>query len=383
MALTDPSQIRTTDFDTETTSYGAGSEPWNKNLSGFNISTIDTDTIEYICDWGKWHGAYRTIAEIRSTIDVWARWVISKKITFKNKEQEKQAMKITGGGKDTFRKILINIKKVSKIGGDAFAEIIRDRAGRLLNLKTLNPGNIKIVSNSKGFLKEYQQVHFNTSDGTFIKTGSWTPKEMLHIINEKIAEENHGIPEIEKIWSIIKMRHQAMGDQSVVLHRYGKPTNFYEADTDDETELEDITATINKAVRQFENVVTPKGVLSKIERISTPQYSTLDPIPWLLFLRSYFTESSNVPDLIRGKSDEVSLAAGKLNWLGFKEKIIQEQLDFAEEIKMQLGLDLEFEEPKEIDIEIAREAFPQEGKTIEQKQEAKANKTATSGRTPK
>ena len=57
-------------------------------------------------------------------------------------------------------------------------------------------------------------------------------------------------------------------------------------------------------------------------------------------------------DLIRGKSDEVSLAAGKLNYIGYKEKIIMEQIEYSEEIVLQLRLTIGFPEPKEIDIEM-------------------------------
>ena len=117
-----------------------------------------------------------------------------------------------------------------------------------------------------------------------------------------------------------------MYSNSVILQRYGKPTYFYEANTDDDTELNLITDKINKAMKNFENVVLPKGTLDEIKKSSTPQYSSLDPIPWMNFLRSYFTESSGVPDLVRGKSDEISLAAGKLNFVAYKEKIIFEQI---------------------------------------------------------
>ena len=114
-----------------------------------------------------------------------------------------------------------------------------------------------------------------------------------------------------------------MSDNTVIIHRYGKPTYFFEADTDDETELAKITTTLNDVFKNFENSVTPKGVLNKIDKVTTPQFGTIDPIPWMKYLRSYFTESSGVPDLVRGKSDEVSLAAGKLNFVSFKEKIVR------------------------------------------------------------
>ena len=53
---------------------------------------------------------------------------------------------IRGWGEDTFMSILWNMLVIKKIGGDAFAEIIRDEeTGRILNIKPLDPSVITIV----------------------------------------------------------------------------------------------------------------------------------------------------------------------------------------------------------------------------------------------
>jgi len=351
MALSDPTQIRTTDYQTSTTDYIAGEEPWNKNIEGYNIDSEATESSKYVCDWNKWHGLYRNVPELRSTIDVWSRWIIGRKLIM-NTATEKIVGRWRGNGIDTVRKILINIKRTSKIGGDCYSEIIRDKANRIINLKILDAGTIRIEANNLGIIEKYEQIVQKPMELQIKVLNSWEPDEIFHIANDRIADEIHGIPEAEKLQKLIKTKHQGMDDYTTILHRYGKPTFFYEANTDDEAELAAITAKLNKAVKEFENIVVPKDTLSKIEKTSVPHYSIPDPVPWFNFTRSYFTESSGVPDLIRGKSDEVSLAAGKLNYLGYKEKIIMEQLEYSEEIKAQLGLDISFEEPAEIDIEM-------------------------------
>ena len=102
----------------------------------------------------------------------------------------------------------------------------------------------------------------------------------------------------------------------------------------------------------MENMIYPKGSIDKIERVSIPQYSTLDPLPWIILLRDYFNLSSNVPDIIQGHSRETSLAAGKLNYLAFKENIEIEQLEYEEDVEAQLGIKLKFERAEDIDIEM-------------------------------
>ena len=375
MALSDPTQTRTTSMQTATTDYVAGEEPWNKNIAGYDIYSQETETNLYQCDWKKWHGLYRNIPELRSTIDVWSKWIVGKKLITDDKTK-KIIDRIKGTGKDTFRNLLINIKRTSKIGGDCYAEIVRDKAGRITNLKVLDPGSIVINANKFGIITKYKQVNKKQITAQKIVLNEWMPDEIFHISHDRIADEIHGIPEAEKLQKLIKIRHQAMDDYTVILHRYGKPTFFYEINSDEEADMVAVKEKIDSAVKNFENVVVAKGVLEKIERTSVPQYSSIDPMPWFNFLRSYFTESSNVPDLIRGKSDEVSLAAGKLNYLGFKEKIIMEQLEYSEEIEAQLGLDIRFEEPAEIDIELSMTNEDKDWRT-KAKEDKNINKNTT------
>ena len=57
-----------------------------------------------------------------------------------------------------------------------------------------------------------------------------------------------------------------------------------------------------------------------------------------------------VPDIILGHSRETSLAAGKLNYVAFQEKIKQDQEEYEDIIMSQLGIDISFEDPVNIDI---------------------------------
>ena len=377
MALVDPTESITTSMND--ISYIAGEEAWNKNLELFTINSLDTNSSSYQCDWRKWHGIYRKIPEFRSTIDLWCKWLVGKKITFKNKKHEEQANRIRGNGLDTFRTIITNHKRVSKICGDSYVEKIRDKAGRLINLKLLNPGTIKIEANAFGIIYKYSQTATSNKQLAPVILNTWegeTLDNIWHLANDRIGDEIHGIPEGEKVYDIIRWRHQAMGITATVFQRYIAPILDIYANTDDPTELAALRTMYDNSIKNFENRIIPKGAIDHTERISVPQYSTLDPLPWLVFLRSYFTESSNVPDLIRGKSDEVSLAAGKLNYLGFKEKIIMEQIEYAENIEANIGFELEFELPKEIDVEIAKT-----NNDMNDRRTAKENKIVTTGKT--
>ena len=347
MALADPTATITTDMSGVTSDSNLQGR---QNLDQFTIASKSTDTNDYTPEFNKWHGTYRDVPEARSTIDVWCKWIVNKELIM-NSSTKKLTSRIRGNGIDTIRTILINHKRTSKICGDSFIEIIRDRAKRVINLKLLDPSSIKIRANDKGIIKLYIQSKSKIVNGVKeTKTITFQPEDIWHLANDRIADEIHGISELEKLDKIVKWRQQAMMDMSIVFHRYVKPLLQIKAETDDPVELAALAKQYDNAFKNFENIIIPKGVVDEVERIAIPQFATLDPLPWLIFLRSYFTESSNVPDIIRGKSDEVSLAAGKLNVHSFIEKITIEQLEYSEDCEAQTGLKINFTKPEAIDI---------------------------------
>ncbi len=366
MGIMDIDSAVVTDLDNKTTSYAAGQEPWNKNLRGFNIDSKSTDVNSYICDFDTWHGLYRNIAEWKASVDTFCRWIVGRKLIMDG-NTTKTVSRIKGIGVDDFRKILLNQKRTAKMCGDSYASIVKDKAKRWVNLKPLDPGTIRIDSNLKGIIKRYVQVVDKSNIQSKI-LDSWKPHEMFHLANNRIANEIHGIPDVESLQNIIKWRHQVMNTYSVILHRYMKPTYFYETDTDDPVEIEAIKNKIDNAIKNFENVVLPKGALDEVKQVKTAQFSALDPMPWLTFLKKYFILVTGVPDIVQGESRESAISSGELNYISYKERIKQEQEDYILEIKSQLGLDVGFEEPREITIEAEKD-------NTEKKDKPKENKT--------
>lgn len=347
MSLADPGSTITTDMSGATS---ASNLQGTKNLDSFIIPSKSTDINDYTPEFNKWHGMYREVAEARSTLDVWCKWIIGEELIM-NSSTRKLTNRIRGNGLDTFRTILINHKRTSKICGDSFIEIIRDRANRVINLKLLDPSSITVRANNKGIIRLYIQSKSKIVNGVKeTQTITFQPEDIWHLANDRIADEIHGISELEKLDKIVKWRQQAMMDMSIVFHRYVKPLLQIKAKTDDPVELAALAANYNNAFKNFENIIIPEGIVDEVERIAIPQFATLDPLPWLIFLRSYFTESSGVPDIIRGKSDEVSLAAGKLNVHSYIQKISMEQLEYSEDCEAQTGLKISFTKPEAIDI---------------------------------
>jgi len=169
-------------------------------------------------------GYYKTIPELKMAIDAKATWTIGK--GFEAEPSTSLALSIIKGfGKDTFNSILENMIREYHIYGDAFAEIIRV-GEKIINLKPLDPGTIKIVADKKGIIKRYEQ---SVQGGVKKK---FNPEDMLHLTRGRIADEIHGISIIESVEWIILARNEAMTDYKKLLHRNIKPVRVWHLDTD-------------------------------------------------------------------------------------------------------------------------------------------------------
>ncbi len=360
----------TTVSDVNNISYSAGFEPWNRMQQGFADPSEKTDVNAYIVNAPQWLGFYKTLPMVRAVIDKLAIWTIGKGFKAKNKTTKTILEKIKGNGKDTFNTILSNMQRGKKIYGDIYAEIILDRQNRLANLKPLDPGTLKLLSNNKGIIKGYMQVEGKTFDEKMAvpidNKKTFKPEQIFHLSNDRIADEIHGIPMTESLQTIIKMWWIALQDQSVIFHRYASPMLLWMLETDDNTEIATFKAKDKQRIKNQEpNMYIPKDTAS-LERMSIPQYSTLDPMPWIKLLETQFLRSAGVPEIILGHSDEASEATSKIMYLAFQQTIEWEQLFLQEQLKSQLGIEVEFEFPASIDPELAGDARKNTGNDITQ-----------------
>ena len=315
------------------------------------ISTAEQDHpgTKYYPDWRKWFGYYKVIPELQAVINKMAVWTVGKGYEADKKTQEKLD-KIRGCGKDTFDSVIFNLQVTKRVGGDAFAEIVRNKRGELRNLKPINPGSMVVLSNHKGIITGYEQVVIpsgQTKRAVRQEPIRFKPNDIFHLMNNRLGDEPHGRSTIEKIVDIIEMKNESMQDMKIVFHRYVKPLIISMIDSDDESEIAAFKAKLDKAVRYMENMVVPKDTV-EMERMSVPQYSTLDPLPWIQLLQQYFIMSEGVPGVILGEAEKTTEATAKILYLAFQQNIEAEQLYLEQQIKAQLKLDVEFNFPADL-----------------------------------
>lgn len=297
--------------------------------------------------WSQYFGYYKTIPEVKTAIDMRAIWTLGKGYTTANPETQVILDHISGAGHDTFNGILKNMIVTRRIGGDSFAEIVRDEnSGTLLNLKPLDPGTMKIVIDKKGIIKRYEQVSKIDK-----KTIKFQPKDILHLTNKRVADECHGVSDIEAIEEIIKANYENFKDVKQLMHRHVRPIMAFKLDTDDQSKINTFITKMDEVVNKGENIYVPKDTV-EYELITVPSSATLSPFQWRDHLKSYFYQVVGIPQIILGSASEFSESSAKIAYLAFQQSVEDEQLDIEEQVWNQLQLRIELTFPASLQNEM-------------------------------
>lgn len=296
--------------------------------------------------WAQWLGYYKEIPEVKTAIDMRATWTIGKGFEA-DKLTEVKLDNIYGWGTDTFNSILKNMMIVKRIGGDAFAEVVRNERGEMVNLKPLDPSTIKIIVNKEGVIKGYEQVS---------KTGKniprkFQPADIFHLTNKRVADEIHGVSDIEAIEQIILANKESFNDMKKLMHRHVKPMRHFKLDTDDQTKITEFINKVDSMTDKGEDMYTPKGSV-EFELVSVPPNATLNPMPWREHLKNYFYQVVGIPQIVLGSANEFSESSAKIAYLAFEQSVDDEQNDIEDQIWNQLGLRITLSFPASLKNEL-------------------------------
>lgn len=303
--------------------------------------------------WSTWLGYYKQIPELNAAIDAIAAWSIGKGY-IADPETTLILDMITGWGKDTFNSIMSNMIRIYHIGGDAYAEIIRDEEGNLINLKPLSPSVIMHVVDKKGRIKRYEQLSRVKGNKNII----FQPEEIFHLSRNRLGDEMHGEGIIKAVESIILMRNEAMNDWKRVLHRNVDPVWIHYLDTDDTAKINAYKAKADTARAKGENMYVPMDTV-KVEISQAPIQT---PLVWIDALNQYFFQACGVPDIVVGSSKALTEASAKIAYLSFQQRIEEEQLYIEENCRNQLNIIIKLEFPARLQSEAISEVSVEEMK---------------------
>ena len=166
------------------------------DYSGLDAYEIDTKMTDSVSDqeeteWmntkaSQYFGYFNAVPELKNAILLKTIWIVGKGYECESDNDKATLDSIRGFGKDTFKQILFNMVASMRIYGDSFAEIVRDEKKNLINLKTLDPMNIKIIYNKEGQIIRYEQVNKVGIKDTIKK---FKPENILHFCHNRIADQ--------------------------------------------------------------------------------------------------------------------------------------------------------------------------------------------------
>lgn len=344
----------------DTTIDSAAASDLTNEMTDFSVESETLTTAEqnkettYVTDtWKEDLGYYNKIPGFKIAVDAKANWTVGAGI----EAGETTLMllnNIKGNGKDSFNSILKNMIKVKTFGKDSYAEIIRDKDRVLVNLKPLNPANIRSVQNYQGRFIRYELL-----DQYKKPIMKFKPEQIFHLSHQRIGSSIHGVRILDSLKWVIDAMQEAMRDWRTVLRRNVKPMRIWYLDTDDTKEIADFKKKTDAAYGNTENIYIPKGTV-ETEIASVAPNATLNPIAWIQMLNDMFFQAVNVPQIIVGNAKEFTDASGKIVYLAYEQSVKSEQLYIEEQILNQLNINIKLTFPATLQNELisSREKDP-------------------------
>lgn len=289
-------------------------------------------------NWTKYWGYLYTVPELKSALLMKATWDVGKGY-IADPETTVILDHISGWGKDTFLDILFNMDLTSRLGGDAFAEIIRDKdTDLLLNLKVLDPGSIKIVCDEKGIIKRYEQV-----SKTGGKTHIFEPNEIFHLSHNRLADQIHGISDIESMEQTILAELENFTDLKRIMHRFARPMIVFKLGTDDTTKIAAFTAKMDQAVNKGENIYVPDdNTTFSFEVVKVDVNAVV--MTWRNDIRDKFYRALGLPLIVFGSAGTTE-SGGKIEYLAHEQVFSHDQKFLEDQIWNQLYLRIKLNSP--------------------------------------
>ncbi len=297
--------------------------------------------------------------EITAIITTGANWVGGK--GYEADEQTLMLLDtIKGNGFDTFSSFIENGETVMEVGGNFYAEIIRDDEDNLINLKPLDPAVMRHVANREGMIIRFEQI----SKVKGKKPKKFKPEDLFYLPRNRFADEIHGRGIAQKLKLIIDSKNEAMADQRVAMHRNVIPSWKFKLKTDDPAEIAAYKAKQDAATGTGGNIYEPFDV-SESELISVPPNSTLNPMAWIEYLDNLFYEVGGVPKIIVGGTGGFTEQAVTITYLAFQQKIEKRQLFWEDQILSQLNLVIRLVRPASVENNLLSDKQKDGGENID------------------
>lgn len=285
--------------------------------------------------WDEGYALWEDNPSYKEPIRALARWTVGKGYETDNNRTKIELDNIVGWGEDSFQSILTNLIIVKKTNGDAYAEIIKEN-GRLLNLKVLNPRNVKTGVNPKGMIEHYK---IKQSGDKYITK---KPSEILHLCNDRVANQIHGTPAWKAAKWELEAKKEVLKNTRRVLQR-GAMRVIY-VDFDNNTNLSTVKTEWATAIKYGEALILPG---KKGQDVEVVDYNIPDIGPFMRFLEyldSRIYQALGIGKVIADPSGFTE-AGSKVGYLTFEPTYAEEQTLLEQDLWNQLAIKLKFNRP--------------------------------------
>ena len=351
-----------------------------------DAQTLDTageqkETYWQTSNWENHLGYYKSHVAVKSVINKLGMWTVGKGVKTTKASTKKTIEKIKGWGKDTFNEVIDNQIRIKHINGDSYAEIIKDKSGKLINLKPLNPGRMRHIVNPLGMLIRYEQMN-SKGDKAIQK---FEVDEIFHLSLNRTADEIHGTGDIESIITFLDKIKQVDEDMAVLFHRFVVPLVIWRLNTDDEEKMATFKSQSKNARNGGEDMVIPEMAVSyELLEAGKGIGNVFNPMDWRNKWAEEVIKGGGVPALIMAIEAGTTEASSKMVYLAWQQVIEKEQRDLEAQIKLQLNLEVEFEFPARIEENLGEDEGKDGdiNKTIKSDVETKQTQTKQSTTKP-
>ena len=291
-------------------------------------------------NWSQQWGYFNQVPDLKSALLMKAMWDVGN--GFETDEETKQVLRdIKGWGKDSFQDIIFNMEVVKRIGGDAFAEIIRSPDDlHVINLKPLDPGVMNIVVNKQGIIIRYEQKSKLPKQPPKI----FQPEEIFHLSHNRIADQIHGISDIDAVEKTILAEFENFDDMKKIMHRQAKPMIMFKLGTDNVTDINAFVKKMDEATNKGENIYIPDDKNSVEFEVVQVNVSSLI-FDWRNDIRNKFYRTIGLPQIVPGASGQSTESESKAILAAYEVLVEMEQKKLEVQILSQLGYELDFKPP--------------------------------------
>jgi len=308
------------------------------SVTEFSVDSQDTDGVgagetKYDNpDFTKWLGYYKTTA-IKKPIDAYATWVTGRGLDETDTRTKVLLDNFKGWGEDNFLAIIWNMLVVKKFNGDSYAHAIRNDKGTLINLKPLNAGRMTNIVGQDGVIIRYEQRLANG------KTRKYKPNEILHLCNDRIADEIHGVPVCEVAeWGILA-RKEALADLKRVTHI--SMVRVLYVDINDKARLADLKRDYPDAINSHNLLILPvKPEDAKFEDLQVPPIGII--LEYVRYIENSFYKDVGMPKSLTGDAEGIPESGGKMAYLNHEPIYNREVTELEADLWNQLALRVKF-----------------------------------------